>query len=46
MEQAPDVEDESTENVTGLPEPPPVADTVYVPPTVALVGGVEVNVMA
>ena len=45
MEHAPEVEDESTENVTGLPEPPPVADTVYVPPTVAFDGGVEVKVI-
>jgi ABC-type uncharacterized transport system substrate-binding protein len=33
------------ENVTGLPDPPPVADTVYVVPSTALVGGVEVKVM-
>ena len=31
-------------NVTGLPEPPPVADTVYVPPNVGSVGE-DVNVI-
>ena len=37
----------SSVNVTGLPEPPPVAVTVYVaPPAVAGDGGVEVKVIA
>jgi hypothetical protein len=36
----------STENVTGLPDAPPVAVTEYVlPPTVALLGAVDVNVI-
>jgi hypothetical protein len=34
-------------NTTGLPDPPPAAVTVYVePPTVALLGGVEVSSIA
>jgi hypothetical protein len=41
----PDVEDPSTRYVTGLPEPPPVALTVYVDPTGADVGGVLVKVI-
>ena len=33
-------------NVTGLPEPPPVAVTLYVaPPTFALDGAVDVNMI-
>jgi hypothetical protein len=31
----------STENTTGLPDPPPVADKVADPPTKADVGGVK-----
>src|SRR6266851_3165024 len=31
------------EKVTRLPEAPPVAVTVYVPPYTALIGGVDVN---
>jgi len=41
----PDVEEGSTLKSTGLPEAPPVAVTVYVAPTVGLVGGVLVKVM-
>ena len=33
-------------NVTGFPDPPPVAVGVYVPPTAAGLGGLEVNVIA
>jgi hypothetical protein len=44
--QAPDVEEAPIEKVTGLPEPPPVALTEYVPPAVALVGAVDVKVIA
>ena len=37
----------STVNVTGLPEPPPVAATAYVePPTLASDGAVDVNTIA
>ena len=37
----------STVNVTGLPEPPPVAATSYVePPTLAPDGAVDVNTIA
>ena len=35
----------SAENTTGLPDAPPVAVTVYEPPTAASDGGVEVNVI-
>ena len=45
IEQAPEVEEVSIENVTGLPEPPPVAVCVYVPPMVAEDGGLEVKVI-
>jgi hypothetical protein len=41
----PDVEDPSTLYVTGLPDPPPVAVTVYVEPTDAEEGGVLVKVI-
>jgi hypothetical protein len=41
----PDVEDPSTLYVTGLPDAPPVAVTVYVDPTGADVGGVLVKVI-
>ena len=37
---------ESIENVTGFPDPPPVADTRYVLPTFPCAGGVEVNEIA
>jgi hypothetical protein len=41
-----DVAELSIVKVTGLPEPPPVAVTEYVPPpTEALLGTVEVNVI-
>jgi hypothetical protein len=43
-EHAPDEEAASIENVTGFPEPPPVAASVYEPPTDGSEGGVEVNV--
>jgi len=46
IEQAPAVLEESTLNVTGFPDPPPVAVGVYVPPTAAGLGGLEVNVIA
>ena len=47
LEMAHTVElDESIVMSTGLPEAPPVAIGVYVaPPTVALLGALEVNVM-
>jgi hypothetical protein len=41
----PDVDVLSTPYVTGLPEPPPVAVTVYVVPGNGFVGGVFVKVM-
>jgi hypothetical protein len=41
----PDVDVPSTLKVTGLPEPPPVANTVYVAPGNGLVGGVLVKVI-
>ena len=31
---------------TGLPDPPPAADTEYVPPTTGEAGGVDVKVIA
>ena len=37
---------ESELKVTGFPESPPVAATVYVPPNKAGEGGVDVNVIA
>ena len=41
-----ELDDESIEKVTGFPEAPPIAITVYMgPPTTALAGGVDVNVM-
>jgi len=45
IEQAPEVEEELIENVTALPEPPPLALTVYLPPTVAPAGGFDENVI-
>jgi hypothetical protein len=46
IEHAPAVLAESMLNVTGLPDAPPVAAGVYVPPTTAGLGGVDVKVTA
>jgi hypothetical protein len=46
IEQAPAVDELSIEKVTGFPDPPPVALTEYVPPTVGLEGEVDVKVIA
>ena len=42
----PDPDVESTENTTGLPEPPPVALSVSEPPTVPVAGAVKLIVCA
>ena len=44
--EQPAVEEGSTENVTGFPEPPPMAVTVKEPPTTSPSGGESVKTIA